>query len=132
MSKVYLLESLVLADLKQILEPKAHGQHRGKDLADFSPNPGTSSVSSINAGTNVEKNYVHSQICDSCEEVTLSSHLALYNDSDICPALLLDHRWCQIPMFERSVQTDVLIPPSSLRGYLEYHTVSGQSVRTKR
>ena len=34
-----------------------------------------------------------------------TSHLNLYIDSDICPALLLGHHWCQVPMSELSFET---------------------------
>jgi hypothetical protein len=66
----------------------ALGQRRGQGSADLVSNPGS------NAGTDVEENSIHSQSCDSCEKVALSSHLTLYVDSDICPALCLGHRRC--------------------------------------
>ncbi|KAN0129825.1 hypothetical protein V8E53_012297 [Lactarius tabidus] len=68
--------------MSKIPEPKAHGQHRGQDPANLSPNPGTSVLSINAAGTDVEENYIHSQICDSCEETIVGVRYQCLN----CPS----------------------------------------------
>ena len=57
----------------QDISQLAHGQHHRKDSAGLQRLPSRSGgVSSISAGTVVEENRIHSQNCDSCEEVSFS------------------------------------------------------------
>src|SRR6266702_3478812 len=105
----------------QDVSQRAHGLRHGRDRADLrgvSPlmrsSPGSISSLSANtvsydngAGTDIEGDYVHLQICNACNEVCLPARLLYeYNNFDMLYSPAYYRR--QVPMSQLPLQTLII------------------------